>query len=242
MNNCTAIGFTSFKLNLKRESFLVFALLISAIFGLFLYRRGTAPEFPETSVKMLSKFMGYYLVFLSAGMFSMEFQNGFYKCVHTSGMSESRIILYKTISVLFTALLFFAAVSGVHLAVTASGSADADIKLLGKGAVIFLLAGLHYSSAAALLTALLNSYKATLFSMLIGYIALPYVYIMFRSFTGKESALVRAVPCVSLDNVLMTYEIRIPELAITAAVTAVFFAAAVLIAKNKDIKTETSGE
>lgn len=78
--------------------------------------------------------------------------------------------------------------------------------------------------------------------MLIGYIALPYVYIMFRSFTGKESALVRAVPCVSLDNVLMTYEIRIPELAITAAVTAVFFAAAVLIAKNKDIKTETSGE
>ena len=87
-----------------------------------------------------------------------------------------------------------------------------------------------------MLTALLNSYKTTLFSMLICYIALPYVYIMFRSLTGKESELVRAVPCVSLDNVLMTYEIRISELAITAVLTAVFFAAALLVAKNKDIK------
>lgn len=241
MNNCAAIGFTSFRLNLKRGSFLVFVLMISMMFGLFMYRRGTSPEFSETSVKMLSKFMGYYLIFISAGMFSKEFQNGFYKCVHTSGLSESRIILYKTLSVLFTALLLFAALTAVHLSVAASGPADADLKLLGRGAVIFLIASLHYSSAAAILMAMLNSYRTTFFSMIICYIALPYVYIMYRSFTGHEAEVICAVPFISLDNVMMTYEIRLTELAITVIMTAVFFAGAVFIARNRDIKTQGSG-
>ena len=190
---------------------------------------------------MLSKFMGYYLIFISAGMFSKEFQNGFYKCVHTSGLSESRIILYKTLSVLFTALLLFAALTAVHLSVAASGPADADLKLLGRGAVIFLIASLHYSSAAAILTAMLNSYRTTFFSMIICYIALPYVYIMYRSFTGHEAEVICAVPFISLDNVMMTYEIRLTELAITVIMTAVFFAGAVFIARNRDIKTQGSG-
>ena len=241
MNNCAVIGFTSFRLNLKRGSFLVFVLMISMMFGLFMYRRGTSPEFSETSVKMLSKFMGYYLIFISAGMFSKEFQNGFYKCVHTSGLSESRIILYKTLSVLFTALLLFAALTAVHLSVAASGPADADLKLLGRGAVIFLIASLHYSSAAAILTAMLNSYRTTFFSMIICYIALPYIYIMYRSFTGHEAEVICAVPFISLDNVMMTYEIRLTELAITVIMTAVFFAGAVFIARNRDIKTQGSG-
>ncbi len=242
MSNCIAIGFTSFKLNLKRSSFLVFALLLSMIFGVFMYRRGTSPEFINSSVMMLSKFMGYYLVFMSAEVFSKEFQNGFYKCVHTSGMSEGRIILYKTISVLFTALLFFVMVSGVHLMVITKQSADADIKMLGKGALIFLIVALHYSSAAALLTALLNRYKATLFSMLICYIALPYVYTMYRAFTGRESELVRAIPCVSMDYTLMTYDIRMHELVINLVLTAVFFVMAMYVAKNKDIKADSSEE
>ena len=105
MNNCAAIGFTSFRLNLKRGSFLVFVLMISMMFGLFMYRRGTSPEFSETSVKMLSKFMGYYLIFISAGMFSKEFQNGFYKCVHTSGLSESRNTIQNVISIIYRAFI-----------------------------------------------------------------------------------------------------------------------------------------
>lgn len=40
---------------------------------------------------------------------------------------------------------------------------------------------------------------------------------------------------------MMTYEIRLTELAITVIMTAVFFAGAVFIARNRDIKTQGSG-
>ena len=242
MNNTAALGFTSFRMNLKRLSFLGTLLLIALVFGVFMYRRGTSPEFPETSVKMLSKFIGYYMVLLSADMFAKEFSNGFYKCIHTSGRSESNIIIFKTFSVLYTGLLLFVAVAAVHIAVCLKNSVNIDIKLIGRGAVIFFVASLHYSSAAALLTAVMNKYKITMFTMLICYIALPYVYIMYHSITGNEGGAIRFIPFLSLDNAIMTYDIEVYTLIVTAAVTALFFVIAALIAENKDISYDAVGE
>jgi hypothetical protein len=65
---------------------------------------------------------------------------------------------------------------------------------------------------------------------------------MYRAFTGGESELVRAIPCVSMDYTLMTYDIRMHELVINLVLTAVFFVMAMYVAKNKDIKADSSEE
>ncbi|MBO5382900.1 MAG: hypothetical protein J6A30_01220 [Ruminococcus sp.] len=242
MNNTAALGFTSFRMNLKRGSFLGTLLLISLMFGLFMYRRGTEAEFSETSVRLLSKFMGYYMVLLSADVFAKEFSNGFYKCVHTSGRSESSIIVFKTLSVLYTGLLLFSATAAVHIAVCIRNSVNIDMNLLFRGAVIFLATSLHYSSASALLTSLMNRYKVTVFTMLICYIALPYVYIMYRSITGSEVGAMRFIPFISMDNIIMSYDIDVLALVVTIAVTALFFGIAAFIAEHKDISCDSVEE
>ncbi len=222
MNKIISLGYFDFLINTKRKSFLYISLFLALLIGVYTYRNVAHSDYTHNIVFLLSKFIGYYLVFLSAFVFAKDYKDDFYKNVYSSGMNKSNILMYKTITIILSALLFFALIFILHISLSLYKEKSIDYELIGKCAVIFILAAIHYSLAAALFTTILKNYKYTLLAMLIIYIILPYVYIMYKSLTETSFDMIYDIAApFTLDKVLTNYDltyIRIINVTITSTI------------------------